>query len=139
MGNQELHKGAPPVSFFFAKENRKKQTTAEELLWNHLRDRRLDGFKFRRQHPIHDFIADFYCFKKQLIIEIDGDYHNQEIHSEYDKGRTSELNELQITILRFTNTEVLDDTDSVLDTIRAFLTGKPPQQSNKSVPSDQTR
>src|SRR5687767_7196901 len=111
---EELHKGAPPKHFYFSRENRKVSTEAEELLWEALRARKLNRFKFRRQHPVSDFIADFYCHECRLVVELDGEYHNAIEQGQYDKGRTFELNELKIKVIRFTNREVLEDIDFVL-------------------------
>jgi very-short-patch-repair endonuclease len=85
---QEMHKGAPPKHFYYSGENRKLSTKAEQVLWTHLRNRKLHGYKFRRQHPILDFIADFYCHGCKLIIELDGEYHNAIEQRQYDEGRT---------------------------------------------------
>jgi very-short-patch-repair endonuclease len=116
-----LHKGANPKLFHFARLNRRTQTKAEKILWKALRGRNLDGFKFRRQHPIADFIADFFCFERNLIIEVDGDYHNARKQKEYDEGRTYELRELNITVIRFTNKEVLKNLDFVIDKLLRHL------------------
>lgn len=105
----------------FARENRQKQTKAEQLLWSRLRNRKLNGFKFRRQHPIRNFILDFYCHQFLLAVEIDGDYHNQEEQKDYDSGRTFEIEELGIKVLRFTNKEVEEDIDKVLQEIAKHL------------------
>ena len=118
---QEMHKGAPAKHFFYARENRKQSTKAEQVLWTHLRSRKLHGFKFRRQHPIADFVADFYCHECKLVIELDGEYHNVIEQRQYDKGRTYELSELKIKVVRFTNREVLERIDFVLDEISARL------------------
>jgi very-short-patch-repair endonuclease len=114
MPSDNLHKGANPKLFHFARLNRKALTNAEDILWQHLRDRGLNGFKFRRQHPIVDFIADFYCFESSLVIEIDGGYHNSIEQVQYDSGRTSELAALNIKVIRFTNREVIENIDFVL-------------------------
>ena len=116
-----LHKGALPKHFYYARENRKLPTKAEGILWQALRNRRLHGYKFRRQHPISDFIADFYCHECKLIIEIDGGYHNDIEQRQYDEGRTYELNEFKIKVIRFTNNEVIEDIAFVLDVIGAHL------------------
>jgi len=87
------HKGANSKLFEFAKANRKKQTPAEKILWDTLQNRKLDGYKFRRQHPISRFIADFYCHESKLIVEVDGGYHSGQEQAEIDKGRTHELEE----------------------------------------------
>jgi very-short-patch-repair endonuclease len=120
MGN-ELHKGASPQNFFFGRENRKQPTKTEQILWSHLRDRKLHGFKFRRQHPIGDFIADFYCHECKMIVEVDGEYHNDIEQKQYDGGRTYELNELKVKVIRFSNREVLQDIDLVLKEIGSQL------------------
>ena len=67
-----LHKGANPELFHFARLNRQVQTEAEAILWKCLRNRNLRGFKFRRQHPIADFIADFFCLECNLVVELTG-------------------------------------------------------------------
>jgi len=82
MGNQNLNhdesmwKGAPANSFLLAKRLRGRMTQAEILLWEKLKNKQFKGCKFRRQHPIHQFVVDFYCHKLKLIIEIDGKYHD---------------------------------------------------------------
>ena len=90
-----LHKGADPKLFYYARLNRIVQTEAEKILWHCLRNRKLKGFKFRRQHPIAHFIADFFCLESNLVIEIDGPYHDEREQQEYDEGRTFELSELK--------------------------------------------
>jgi very-short-patch-repair endonuclease len=116
-----LHKGAPAKHFYFSRENRKISTEAEEILWASLKSRKLHGYKFRRQHPISDFIADFYCHECKLILELDGEYHNAIEQTKYDEGRTHELLELKIRVLRFKNNEVLEKLDYVLEVITAQL------------------
>lgn len=123
MSNNKLHKGSNKKLFLFAKENRKNLTSAEELLWNNLRNRKLANMKFRRQHPIDKFIADFYCHECKLVVEIDGEYHNDVEQQEYDNGRTYELAELDLKVIRFTNQEVLDKMEFVLCEIKKHITG----------------
>ena len=77
--------------------------------------------KFRRQHPIANFIADFYCESHGLVIEVDGGYHNTKAQQEYDEGRTIELNKLNLKVIRFTNQEVRENLRLVLDEILAQL------------------
>ena len=79
------------MTFARAKELRKNMTPAEKVLWQRLRNYKVDGFYFRRQHPIKFFIADFYCAKADLIIEIDGGIHNNPDVCEHDVNRTAEL------------------------------------------------
>jgi len=116
-----LHKGADPKLFYYARLNRKVQTEAEKILWHCLRNRKLQGFKFRRQHPIAHFIADFFCLESNLVIEIDGSYHDEREQQEYDEGRTFELEEINVKVLRFTNEEVIRDTEFVLKEILNHL------------------
>jgi very-short-patch-repair endonuclease len=68
--NDNLHKNANKTLYQYAKELRKNHTEAEDILWQHLRSRKLGGLKFRRQHPLHKYIADFYCNEKKLVIEL---------------------------------------------------------------------
>ena len=101
-----------------AVNNRKTPTDAETLLWQCIRDRQL-GLKFRRQHAIGDYIADFICLEISLIIEVDGEYHNSEEQQEKDTIRTKYLNEQGFYVLRFTNNEVINQTEWVLKRIIA--------------------
>jgi len=99
-----------------AKVLRKEITIAEKLLWNKLRNKQLEGLKFRRQHPIDIFIADFYCHEKKLIVEVDGEIHKYQ--KEYDEGRTSELEAYGVTVIRFTNDEVINNIKQVIKRIK---------------------
>ena len=116
--NDNLHKSADGKLYEYARDLRKNETSAEELLWRNLRNRKLDGLKFRRQHPLDKFIPDFYCHEKKLAIEVDGSVHDSRDAKESDEGRTYELKELGITVLRFRNEEVLKDMSLVLKKIR---------------------
>jgi very-short-patch-repair endonuclease len=104
-----------------AKEGRKNPTDAENLLWENLRNRKIDGYKFRRQHAIEGFIPDFLCLEKKLIIEVDGGYHNEKKQQEYDKQRTEFLENIGYKIIRFTNEDVLNNCVEVLNKIRQHL------------------
>ena len=112
----------------YAKENRKNSTDAENALWEALRNKQL-GEKFRRQHVIGDFIADFISLSSKLVIEIDGDYHNEPEQKEADLLRTKFLNEIGFTVLRFTNEEVLGNTEDVINKIKEKITFKANQSS----------
>lgn len=101
----------------FAKQNRKNATPAEDKLWQEVRNRKINGYKFRRQHPINGFIPDFVCLEKKIIIEIDGEYHNAEEQIKYDEQRTKWLEESNYSMLRFTNKEVIDNRESVVEKI----------------------
>ena len=100
---------------FESKRMRAVPTDAEKHLWNFLRAGNL-GVKFRRQHPIDDYIADFVCLSKCLIVEVDGKIHEREV--EHDTIRDERLRSLGYTTLRFTNEQVLTNVESVLDTIK---------------------
>jgi very-short-patch-repair endonuclease len=112
-----LNFGAKGEIFENARELRKSQTEAEKILWEALRSRKCCGLKFRRQHPLHRFILDFYCHEYLLGIEVDGSIHNIEEVIEYDKNRQAEIENLGITLLRFTNEDVMMDISTVLEKI----------------------
>jgi len=105
-----------------AKELRRNLTSAEAILWSHLRNRQLGGLKFRRQHPIGPFIADFYCAEKRLIVEVDGDIHN--LQMEQDQARTSQFESYGYYVIRFRNEQVEQELESVLEAIQAACTKK---------------
>ncbi len=113
-----LNFGAKKDVFENARELRKSETEAEKILWNVLRSRRCGGLKFRRQHPVKQFILDFYCHEYFLGIEIDGSVHESEDAKEYDLNRTAELENLGITVLRFKNEEVLFELTRVITEIK---------------------
>lgn len=99
----------------YAQKNKKSQTDAEKRLWFHLRGKNLNGYKFRRQYPIQNYILDFYCVEKKLAIELDGSQHLT--NKKYDTKRTKSLNELGIRVLRFWDNDLLRQTSHVLDKI----------------------
>ena len=101
-------------------ENRKNPTEAESVLWDMLKANKL-GAHFRRQHIIIDYIVDFICLDKGLIIELDGGYHNDPQQKEYDEARTTHLQRLGYTELRFKNEELLCDPESVIKKITDTL------------------
>ena len=98
-----------------ARELRKASTEAEESLWEVIRGRKLKGLKFRRQTPFGRYILDFYCDEKKLAIEIDGSSH--EGKQEYDDNRDKLLKASNVNIIRFTNKDILNDIESVLEQI----------------------
>jgi very-short-patch-repair endonuclease len=102
-----------------AKKLRKNMTDAERLLWRHLRNRELGGYKFRRQRPIGPYIVDFVCLEKKIVIEVDGGQHAGQ--AELDVKRSDYLKEKGCKILRFWNNEVLQETESVLNVILSSL------------------
>jgi len=99
---------------------RRDSTEAEKHLWAILRNRKLDGWKFRRQVPIDSFIVDFCCVEARLIVELDGEQH-ADVQKRYDDMRTRELKTLGFRVLRFWNSEVLQETEGVIQEIRRML------------------
>ena|SRR2546423_14973492 len=104
-----------------ARELRTKQTSAEGLLWQFLRNRQLLEFKFRRQHQFGDYVADFYCHEAQLVIECDGSVHESNQQWYHDQDRDAYMISQGLRVLRFTNDRVLDDTEGVLEEIAKYL------------------
>ncbi len=105
-------------------ENKKHTTEAERVLWECLRNKKL-GFKFRRQHIVDEFIADFICIEKNLIVEVDGGHHTTVEQKEADDLRTQILNEIGFKVIRFTNEQVLGDIDNVINYIEKTLKSLP--------------
>jgi len=116
-----LHLGARQQTQQNAKQLRQRETEAEKKLWSLLRNGRLKGKKFRRQHPLADYVADFYCNECKLAIELDGSIHLDAESKENDRSRAALLNELGITILRFWNREVLKNPNHVLKKVAEYL------------------
>jgi len=100
-----------------ARNLRQTQTDAEALLWSKLRSRQLLGLKFRRQHPLGDYFADFACIEVGLIIELDGGQHAESANAAYDARRCEELVAMGFHVLRFWNNDVLNETTAVLEKI----------------------
>ena len=118
-----LHLTADKKSWFknhkqFGQQMRKQPTAAENQLWQALRNRQVEGLKFRRQHAIEYFIVDFICLEHSLIIEVDGGIHLEADQAAYDQGRTHELKNLGYHLARFSNDDVLYRLPSVLETIK---------------------
>ncbi len=109
----KMHYGASPAIFKAAQILRTKLTEAEKILWEHLRNHK-SGFRFRRQHPLWNYVVDIYCHQLKLVIEVDGDIHlNAEVQTR-DKEKENGLKNLGLTILRFTNEEIFHDLEIVL-------------------------
>ncbi len=116
--------GATPEIFFRAGQLRKNMTKAERKLWEKLRKKQIAGLTFRRQHPINNFIADFYCHKLKLVIEVDGSIHEIEDIKLHDKGRGDEFEKYGITTLRFKNEEIIENLNGVIEKIKCFCENK---------------
>ena len=109
----------------YALENRNQPTKAEEILWDLVKTKKLEGFKFRRQHIIGQYITDLVCLDRRVVIEIDGLIHQLPENKEADEIRTLWLNEKGFKVIRFTNDEVLHETEKVLETISNLLKQQP--------------
>ena len=109
-----------PLLWAFAKENRNNPTEAESLLWFYLSNKQL-GVRFRRQHIIGQYIADFACLEKMLIIELDGGYHSLPEQQISDEQRTADLQKWGYRVIRFTNEELFNGIDLVLTKIKNAL------------------
>jgi very-short-patch-repair endonuclease len=110
---------ANPLVFELAKNLRKNMTHAEMILWNYLRTG-INGLKFRRKHPIGIYVADFYCHKVKLIIEVDGSIHDKKEIKEYDIKREKDLINDGYTVIRFSNKQVVTEIEFVLSTITTY-------------------
>jgi|GEM_PF-4523 len=117
---ENMYYGASHLIFQIAEDLRNRMTPAEEVLWKliHINEWKL---KFRRQHPIWNYVADFYCHKLKLVIELDGGIHEQEEVKKYDQAREDHLKEFGLTVLRFKNEQVLKNSDEVLNEIAKII------------------
>lgn len=122
--DKDFYRTAAPDRYghlkMWARENRNHMTDAERHIWHYLRGNQL-GFKFLRQHIIADYIVDYVCLEKKLIIEIDGGYHSEPHQQDDDAMRTKRLNSLGFRVIRFTNEEILTDLLNTLSTIKEHL------------------
>ena len=112
-GNKELVKKA--------RDLRNNMTRAEIILWSRLRSKKIDGYKFRRQQPIFDYVVDFYCDELKLIIEVDGEIHSLTEMAESDIKRDKILRNNDYHIIRLLNLEIETDIDGAIRKIRTFI------------------
>ena len=105
-----------------ARELRQVETETEKILWESLRGKRLNGLKFRRQHPYEHYVLDFFCVEHQLAVELDGSVHDVLDQAAYDEERTNFLNEHGLHIIRFRNEEVKKNLSDVLQKIIEITT-----------------
>ena len=110
----------------YSRQLRGSMTDAERRLWAKIRMKQLKGYQFYRQKPVGDYIVDFFCPMAKLVIEIDGSYHLVGETIEYDRIRDDYLSSLGLRVLRFTNTDVLTDIETVVDSIRGNMEGEIP-------------
>ena len=106
-----------------AKILRKRPTNAEKVMWRHLRSKQVEGFKFRRQEPIGEYVVDFICYEKRIIVEVDGGLHSAGKDINRDKWFVGQ----GFKVLRFWNNEVLKNIQGVLEVIRKHCLSHPPQ------------
>ena len=121
-------RGTNPEVEQAAKKLRKNLTPAEAILWQALRNKQLGGLRFRRQHPVGNFILDFYCPSRKLVVEVDGEIHCD--RTDYDDARTNKLAEYGYIVLRFSNERVMNDLPQILAEIKqvAFSPPSPPRK-----------
>jgi very-short-patch-repair endonuclease len=105
----------------FAKHNRREMTEGETVLWNALR-KELKGHRFRRQHPIGDYIVDFICLSEKLVIEVDGGYHETPEQQYEDQLRTEFLQKKEYRVIRFKNEDVIFNTKETIKRIKEIIT-----------------
>ena len=117
-------RGTTPQVELFARRLRSNMTLAEQVLWDALRGKKLDGLKFRAQHPVGPFILDFWCPSRKLVVELDGDIHQGQ--EDYDEARTKQLEDYGYCVIRFQNKDVLTDLPSVLERIKEAAKYSPP-------------
>ena len=122
-----IHRMRNPIAQRRSRILRNNSTDAERFLWQHLRGRQLDGYRFRRQVPIGGYIADFACLDAKLVIELDGGQH-QETRA-YDERRERRIETHGYRIIRFWDTEVFNETIAVLETIKRELDSACPHPS----------
>ena len=121
--NGGMFDGASHLIFANAKLLRKNMTAAETVLWMHLKAG-INDCKFRRQHPIGIYIADFYCHKAKLVIEVDGSIHNLDEVKQNDKEKETYLINNGYSVKRFTNKEVMTQAETVLEKIKNIISEK---------------
>ena len=116
-------RGTTPEIEQAARKLRNNLTPAESLLWSSLRGKQLKGLRFRCQHPVGNFILDFYCPAHKLVVEVDGKIHSQQI--DRDNARTSELEKYGYRVLRFSNEQVINNLPYVLTAIERAVFSPP--------------
>jgi very-short-patch-repair endonuclease len=117
-----IYYGTKPEIMGIAYDLRIKMTEAEKVLWSKLRNRKVKGYRFRRQHPVREFVVDFFCYEGKLVIELDGEIHDDPFQKERDQERTDILQSMGLKVIRFRNKEVLDNPEDVVSIIAEKLT-----------------
>jgi very-short-patch-repair endonuclease len=124
----------PTVTYRNAARYRSAPTEAERRLWSVLRDRRLSGYRFRRQHPVGPYVADFACVTHRVVVELDGSQHAEE-RAAHDAKRDDFIREQGYRVLRFWNPDLMRNRVGVLETILDALAARPSPASLRSSPS----
>lgn len=119
--NEHRRPRLPSAGLDQARSLRRNMTDAECELWRHLRGARLDGYRFRRQHPSPPYVLDFYCHAAKLVVELDGGQHTDQA----DAARTRALEARGLRVIRFWNNDVLSNTEAVLEAILSALQARP--------------
>ena len=126
--------GSNARTFKYAKKLREEMTDEEMILWRHLSSSKLKGFRFKRQHPLRNYIADFYSHKARLVIEVDGGIHEQRQQILRDKERTEKIEDCGCRVIRFSNDDIRYRLPQVLKSIEQYLetsAGQPPLQGRQ--------
>lgn len=127
---QKMFYGATPKLFEYARRLRENMTHAEKLVWEELKENKT-GVRFKAQHPIDIFIADFYSHEIRLIVEIDGGIHGKQ--ADYDLSRTEELKNFSIHLIRFSNEDVINVFPDVLQKIKVKIEVLKSKQNDKKI------
>ncbi|HEX4875828.1 MAG TPA: endonuclease domain-containing protein [Chitinophagaceae bacterium] len=130
---REMFYKAGPLIFDRARKLRNSMTDAELVLWGYLKTKPM-GNKFRRQHPLGIYIADFFCYKQKLVIEVDGGIHKDETVKTSDLERQKIIEGEGITVFRFSNEEVLKQLETVIIKIETYLKNKIPEAGRSITP-----
>jgi len=120
MKKERMHLGTSGLMFERAQSLRETATLAEKLLWGRLSKNQM-GSKFRRQHPILNYIVDFYCHAFKFAVELEGSVHENAERRFHDRMRTEALSVHGITVIRFSNEEVISNIDQVIEAIKAHM------------------
>jgi very-short-patch-repair endonuclease len=116
---KSMYFNASPSTLEAARILRKNMTKHENILWERLKGNQICGLRFRRQHPIDFFIADFYCHAAKLVVEVDGEIHDMQ--NEYDIGRSAEMEKYGIKVIRFKNDDVENNINEVVNSIESVV------------------
>ena len=120
---KKMFYGADKIIFGNAKSLRSNLTEPEMILWGRLKES-ITNYKFRRQHPIANWVVDFYCHRLKLVIEVDGSVHHSEENQKLDELRQRSLENLGLIVFRFTNEDVCNNIEKVLEKINEFIKGE---------------